>query len=67
MPLSITADGHPLAYRIPQAVKASGLTRTRIYEEIAAGRLVARKCGGTTLIERSELERYIASLPTVER
>ena len=57
----------PISYRIPGAVAATGLTRSRIFELIAAGELRARKCGRTTLIERSELERYINSLPVVNR
>lgn len=62
-----TADSQPISCRIPQAVKVTGLSRSRIYNLIATGELRARKCGGATLIEYAELERYIASLPVVER
>lgn len=66
-PHAPTAAGQPIAYGPVQAAHASGLTRTRIFEEIAAGRLKARKSGRRTLILRSELERYLNNLPVVER
>lgn len=52
-----------LAYRIPEAVAATGISRTGIYELIKAGRLRVRKVGTRTLIERAELERMVRELP----
>jgi excisionase family DNA binding protein len=52
-----------LAYRIPEAVAAIGISRTGIYELIKAGRLRVRKVGTRTLIERAELERMVRELP----
>jgi hypothetical protein len=39
-----------LAYTIPDVEKQSGVGRTLIYGEIAAGRLKARKVGRRTVI-----------------
>jgi hypothetical protein len=53
----------PLAYTIDGAVKASGLKRTRIYELIGLGQLVAKKAGRCTIITADSLQRYIEDLP----
>lgn len=52
-----------LAYTIPEATIATGIGRTSLYEEISAGRLVARKRGSTTIILASDLAAYLAALP----
>ncbi len=54
-----------LAYTIPETCDATGLGRTRLYEEIKFGRLIARKCGGRTLILRGDLQSWLASLPAI--
>jgi excisionase family DNA binding protein len=56
----------PIAYTIRAAVWASGLSRSRIYELIAAGRIEARKEGRRTLIMAASLQRYLETLPTVQ-
>ena len=53
-----------LAYSIPEAVTISGIGRTLLYAEIAAGRLLAVKAGRRTLIPRTALERFISTLPS---
>ena len=53
----------PLAYTVSDAVKASGLTRSRLYEEMRAGRIEARKAGRRRLILASSLAAFIAALP----
>jgi hypothetical protein len=53
----------PIAYTIPQAVRASGLSRTALYLAIGRGDLRARKCGARTIIITSELRRFLRSLP----
>jgi excisionase family DNA binding protein len=61
-----TPDGAqitPIAYPPALAARATGRSRTRIYKAIGAGELVARKDGRATLIERSELERWVKALP----
>jgi hypothetical protein len=56
---------HPLpaGLTIPGAVAYSGLARTRLYNEAAAGRLTFRRAGKRTLILRAELDALLASLP----
>lgn len=56
----------PLAYGIADAVRASGVSRTRLYEALTNGDLAARKAGRRTLIEADELRRWIASQPRAE-
>ena len=53
----------PLAYRIPDAGRITGLGNTKLYELIGKGVLDARKAGSRTLITAESLHRYIASLP----
>ena len=55
----------PLAYRIPDAVRATGIPRTALYEAIGAGRLKARKDGNRTLILRRDLEAFLEGLQPV--
>lgn len=54
---------HKLAYTVPEAVKATGIGRTALYEEIKAGNLRASKRGSQTLILATELERFLTALP----
>ncbi|TIL42793.1 helix-turn-helix domain-containing protein [Mesorhizobium sp.] len=51
---------------IPDAVKATGMSRTSIYEALKRGDLTARKAGRRTLISFADLESYLASLPTFQ-
>lgn len=55
----------PIAITIPEAVKASGLSRSRLYEALK-NELPARKAGRRTLIMVADLEAYLASLPTYQ-
>jgi excisionase family DNA binding protein len=41
------------------------LVRTKVYEEINAGKLYAVKVGGKTLIPRASAAEWLASLPPV--
>jgi hypothetical protein len=54
-----------LAHTIPEAVRASGISRTAIYLAIGRGALIARKCGARTLILDSDLRRFLRSLPSL--
>lgn len=56
----------PIALTIPQAVQASGLSRSGLYEAMRRGDLTARKAGRRTLIAFTDLETYLASLPTYQ-
>ena len=52
-----------LAYSPAEAAEVIGISRAGVYNELAAGRLRARKLGGRTLILAAELEDYVAALP----
>ena len=54
----------PIAVRIPEAVRLSGMPRSAIYEALKNKSLIAKKAGRRTLIPVAELEAYLASLPS---
>jgi excisionase family DNA binding protein len=54
-----TSPHNKIAYRIDEAVLASGLGRSTIYDEIKAGRLKSIKAAGRRLILRTDLESYL--------
>jgi predicted DNA-binding transcriptional regulator AlpA len=55
-------EATPLAVTIPHAVQLTGIGRTRLYEEIKAGRLPVRKSGARSLILMSDLRTYLEKL-----
>lgn len=55
-----------LSYGIADAVKASGVGRSLLYEHIKSGRLKARKLGRRTLILAEDLHNWLATLPTFQ-
>ncbi len=55
----------PIGYTINDAVQASGVGRTTLYEEIKAGRLRAVKRGRRTLILADDLRRWLETLPAL--
>lgn len=57
------SNAAPLAYTVPDAVKASGLARTRLYELAGEGRITFRRAGRRTVILADELRGLLASLP----
>lgn len=61
---SVTGRAIPrIALNPDEAATAAGVSRTRIFEAIRDGTLTARKSGKTTIIETSELLRWVRSLP----
>lgn len=56
----------PVTITIPDAVKLSGMSRTRIYELLQQNRITARKAGRRTLISFADLQAYLASLPAYQ-
>ena len=52
-----------LAYRIDEAVAATGIGRTKLYQFIKAGKIETRRADGMVLILREELQRYLNNLP----
>lgn len=51
------------ALRIKEVCARYGISRTTLYEEIAAGRIKAVKCGKSTLIPRASADAWLESLP----
>lgn len=58
----LRAEGLTLA----DASAVSGIGRTKLYQAIAQRRLKARKCGSRTIVLRSDLLQFLASLPEVQ-
>ena len=56
----------PGAMTIAKFCAAYNVGRTKFYQELNTGRITARKLGTRTLIERSEAERWLRSLPTID-
>lgn len=49
---------------INEACETLKIGRTKLYALIACGQIQARKIGRKTLVERSEIERWISTLPS---
>lgn len=56
-----------LAYSIKEAAAAAALSKSALYEDIAAGLLATKKRGARTLIAADELLRYLSNLPSSRR
>jgi hypothetical protein len=52
-----------LAYSISRLARESDISRSMIYEEIAAGHLIARKIGRRTIVRRADALAWLRSLP----
>ncbi|MCE7999083.1 MAG: helix-turn-helix domain-containing protein [Rhodobiaceae bacterium] len=50
-----------LTYGIRQACQVTGLSRSFLYQQIAAGRLPTRKVGSRTLIAAADLQSWLDS------
>jgi excisionase family DNA binding protein len=59
--------GGQLAYTPEQAALVTGRSRSRIFKAIKDGELTARKDGKATVLEHSELNRWVRSFPTIGR
>jgi excisionase family DNA binding protein len=53
-----------LSFTPEEAALVTGFSRTRIFRAIRDDELTARKSGKATVIETTELTRWIRSLPT---
>jgi excisionase family DNA binding protein len=61
---NVTGRGIPrLGLNPDEAAASAGVSRTKIFEAIRDGVLTARKSGKATIIEPSELQRWVRSLP----
>lgn len=55
------ARAEPISVRIPEAVRMSGLSRSRIYELMRSGDIDFAKVGSSTLILVQSLRRFVES------
>jgi hypothetical protein len=55
-----------LAYSIPRLAKLVGAGRSKLYGEIAAGRLIASKLGRRTIVTRENANAWLRELPTTQ-
>lgn len=58
-------DDEPISYTVANAAKATGLTRTQLYQALQEKTLVGRKLGRRLLIEREALVEFVRSLPEI--
>lgn len=54
-----------LAYSISDLIATGIAGRSKLYEMLDDGRLTAVKIGGSTKVLATEVERYLATLPTL--
>lgn len=52
-------EGQKLAYTIPEAAAAIGISRSNLYKMIGEGRLQKRKLGGRVVIMAACLRRLV--------
>ena len=55
-----------LGLSIDESCKVSNIGRTKIYQAIGSGELIAKKCGSRTIILPKHLEAYLESLPVAD-
>jgi hypothetical protein len=53
----------PIAVRISDAQRVSGLSRSELYRRAGRGELILLKCGSSTLVDVASLRAVLASLP----
>jgi len=58
---SQTGSGEPISVKIPEAVRLSGLSRSRIYELMKSGDIEFAKVGSSTLVIVESLRQFIHS------
>ncbi len=63
MPPSIKPAEARAGFTVAGAVAWSGLSRSALYREAGAGRLIFRKVGRTTIVDGASLAALVASLP----
>ena len=62
IPISVPRDVRPETLRVEEAAKISGFSRSKLYEEMEAGRLGYLRCGRARRIPWRELDRWMQSL-----
>lgn len=56
-------DARPAMLTVAGATAYSGFSRSRLYVEMAAGKLDVRRAGRRTLITRESVDALLAALP----
>jgi excisionase family DNA binding protein len=51
----------PISVKIPEAVRLTGISRSRIYELLRSGDIECAKVGNSTLVLVDSLRRFIRS------
>ena len=54
------------AFDLRELVALGHGCRTFLYQQLSAGKLIARKRGRRTVVLRADLDAWVASLPVVE-
>ena len=62
---AVEAGHEPLAVPMTRVPDWLGISRSKAYEEIAAGRLRAVKCGSKTLVPYASGEAWLNGLPAM--
>jgi excisionase family DNA binding protein len=62
---ALEAGHEPLAVPMTRVPEWLGISRSKAYEEIAAGRLRAVKCGSRTLVPYASGEAWLDGLPAM--
>jgi len=52
-----------IAYRLPEAARVAGISRTRIFEAVRKRELTIRKAGRASIVTHDDLLAWIRSLP----
>ncbi len=63
---AIGAHEQPLAASIPRACAMSGLSRSAIYRQAAAGRIRLIKVGRSTLVDMASVRHFLSGLPAAQ-
>ena len=56
------ASEQPIAYSVGEVARLVGVSRSKIYELLRAGRLPSLRIGDRRLVRRSAIEAFLASL-----
>ena len=61
--MTSNAPAEKFTFRTREAAAAAGVSLSKLYMELRAGRLQARKMGGITIILREDLHAWLRDLP----
>ena len=62
----ISPTENRLALSPAEAAKVAGISRSEVYNELAAGKITGRKFGRRTLIEMASLRAWLDALPAYQ-